>query len=141
MQMVSVERAATGPEEPDPCEDQYCEEKCQEVHAAMPELAISMQVDDNIQAADPQEFTVFWGGSILVDTGSAELEAKRARKDKRLIYLDSNKINAAKGAANMRYSEDCWYFLDMLGIVLHDHYNSSPSKNEAENDLSSIKRT
>ncbi|CAE7261509.1 unnamed protein product, partial [Symbiodinium sp. KB8] len=118
-------------------------ERREEVHAAMPRLDISdvakamqihqvRQVDDFRYAKSDEES--IWGGSILLDRGSAEREAKWALKDERLVKLDCNRINAAKGAANMRQYEDCWYFSEMLGITLYD-YNAGPEKDGADNYL------
>ncbi|OLP86179.1 hypothetical protein AK812_SmicGene32747 [Symbiodinium microadriaticum] len=105
------------------------EERREEVHAAMPRLDIS----DVAKAMQIHQESI-WGGSILLDRGSAEREAKWALKDERLVKLDCNRINAAKGAANMRQYEDCWYFSEMLGITLYD-YNAGPEKDGADNYL------
>ncbi|OLP98785.1 hypothetical protein AK812_SmicGene18734 [Symbiodinium microadriaticum] len=83
-----------------------------------------------ITAAGPQEH--IWGDSILKTSGSDESAAKRARKDERLAALARNEVVAAQGAANMRRWQDCLDFAEMTGTVLHDHWNSSPSKDAAD---------
>ncbi|CAE7746523.1 unnamed protein product, partial [Symbiodinium microadriaticum] len=83
-----------------------------------------------IAAAGPQEH--IWGDSILKTSGSDERAAKRARKDERLAAIARNEVVAAQGAANMRRWQDCLDFAEMTGTVLHDHWNSSPSKDEAD---------
>ena len=73
-----------------------------------------------------------WGDSILKTSGSEERAAKRARKDERLAEVARNEVIAAQGAANMRRWKDCLDFTEMTGVVLHDYWNSSPSKDEAD---------
>ena len=85
----------------------------------------------DVQAISPQEHV--WGGSILKTTQTDERAAKRAKKDKRIADLKRPENIAAQGAANLRRWEDCIYYAEMTGEVLHDYWNSSPSKDEAEN--------
>ena len=84
----------------------------------------------DITAAGPKEH--IWGDSILKTSGSEERAAKRARKDERLAEVARNEVIAAQGAANMRRWQDCLDFAEMTGVVLHDYWNSSPSKDEAD---------
>ena len=91
----------------------------------------SASASTDVQAASPQEHV--WGDSILKTTQTDERAAKRAKKDQRIADLKRSENIAAQGAANLRRWEDCSYFSDMTGAVLHDYWNSSPSKDEAEN--------
>ena len=84
----------------------------------------------DITAAGPKDH--IWGDSILKTSGSEERAAKRARKDERLAEVARNEVIAAQGAANMRRWQDCLDFAEMTGVVLHDYWNSSPSKDEAD---------
>ena len=84
----------------------------------------------DITAAGPKDH--IWGDSILKTSGSEERAAKRARKDERLAEVARNEVIAAQGAANMRRWKDCLDFTEMTGVVLHDYWNSSPSKDEAD---------
>ena len=93
----------------------------------------SASASADVQAASPQEHE--WGDSILNTTQTDERAAKRARKEKRIADLKRSENIAAQGAANLRRWEDCSYYSEMTGTVLHDYWNSSPSKDEAENYL------
>ena len=69
--------------------------------AAKP-LAPSFSSAVQIDPAKPEEF--IYGGSILY--GSGERESKRARKSQRLIDIERNELEAARGAANIRTWSD-----------------------------------
>ena len=90
----------------------------------------SASASTDVQAAGPQDHV--WGDSILKTTQTDERAAKRAKKDKRIADLKRSENIAAQGAANLRRWEDCSYYSEMTGEVLHDYWNSSPSKDEAE---------
>ncbi|CAE7208989.1 unnamed protein product [Symbiodinium microadriaticum] len=117
-------------EQPDPWEDEWFEVKREETHAAMPNIT----TEELAAAVEKREVTrVDQYRWARVDE---ERAAKRARKEKRLADLARSEDIDAKGAANLRRYNDCLDdFAEMTGATLHDYWNSSPSKDEADGYL------